>query len=34
VSDVTGFRKEFNQLETADEQLNALDQYFDRAQAA
>lgn len=34
VSDITGFRKEFNQLETADEQLNALDQYFDRAQAA
>jgi tRNA-dihydrouridine synthase B len=34
VSDVTGFRKEFNQLETADEQLNALDQYFDRARAA
>jgi tRNA-dihydrouridine synthase B len=34
VSDVTGFRKEFNQLDTADEQLNALDQYFDRAQAA
>ncbi len=34
VSDVTGFRKEFNQLETADEQLNALDQYFDRAKAA
>ncbi|NRP09435.1 MULTISPECIES: tRNA dihydrouridine synthase DusB [unclassified Marinobacterium] len=34
VSDVTGFRKEFNQLETAEEQLNALDQYFDRAQAA
>ena len=34
VSDVTGFRQEFNQLETADEQLNALDQYFDRAQAA
>jgi len=34
VSDVTGFRKEFNQLETADEQLNALHQYFDRAQAA
>lgn len=34
VSDTTGFRKEFNQLETADEQLNAIDQYFDRAQAA
>ncbi|NRQ00982.1 tRNA dihydrouridine synthase DusB [Marinobacterium sp. xm-d-530] len=34
VSDVTGFRREFNQLETAEEQLNALDQYFDRAQAA
>ena len=34
VSDVTGFRKEFNQLDTADEQLNALDQYFDRARAA
>ena len=34
VCDVTGFRKEFNQLDTADEQLNALDQYFDRAQAA
>lgn len=34
VSDVTGFRQEFNQLDTADEQLNALDQYFDRAQAA
>lgn len=34
VSDVTGFRKEFNQLDTADEQLNALDQYFDRAKAA
>jgi tRNA-dihydrouridine synthase B len=34
VSDVTGFRKEFNQLETADEQLYALDQYFDRAKAA
>lgn len=34
VSDVTGFRKAFNQLETADEQLNALDQYFDRARAA
>ena len=34
VSDTTGFRKEFNQLETADEQLNAIEQYFDRAQAA
>ena len=34
VRDTTGFRKEFNQLETADEQLNAIDQYFDRAQAA